>query len=85
MRWYFDGELYKTGTPADIEDDGPWVFDDHPFELILNLSVGGYWPGKPDETTPFPASLVVDYIRIYQRDDLAAAGKKLIADSSKKK
>jgi beta-glucanase (GH16 family) len=34
---------------------------------LLNLAVGGYWPGNPDATTVFPASMLVDYVRVYQR------------------
>ena len=44
---------------------GPWVFD-HPFYLILNLAVGGDFPGPVDATTPFPARMLVDYVRVYQ-------------------
>jgi beta-glucanase (GH16 family) len=44
---------------------GPWIFD-HPFYLILNLAVGGDFPGPVDATTPFPARMLVDYVRVYQ-------------------
>jgi beta-glucanase (GH16 family) len=37
--------------------------------LILSLAVGGIWPGAPDGTTPVPAELLVDYVRVYQRND----------------
>ena len=40
-----------------------WVFD-HPFFIILNLAVGGYWPGDPDGSTSFPQQLVVDYVHV---------------------
>jgi len=65
VRWYCDGILYKTRTPADIPGH-TWVFD-HPFFIILNLAVGGNWPGNPDATTVFPQTLQVDYVRVYQR------------------
>jgi beta-glucanase (GH16 family) len=39
------------------------VFD-HPHFLILNLAVGGYWPGDPDGSTPFPNTLTIDYVRV---------------------
>jgi beta-glucanase (GH16 family) len=42
-----------------------WVFD-HPFYVILNLAVGGDWPGDPDSATVFPGRLLVDYVRVYQ-------------------
>ena len=41
---------------------------DHPFYLILNVAVGGTWPGSPDETTQFPRGMLVDYVRVYQKD-----------------
>ncbi|MDQ2921059.1 MAG: glycoside hydrolase family 16 protein, partial [Acidobacteriota bacterium] len=66
MRFYVDGLLYKTRTPADLPAGKAWVFD-HPFFIILNLAVGGYWPGNPDATTVFPQQMLVDYVRVYQR------------------
>lgn len=65
VRWYCDGILYKTRTPADVPGK-TWAFD-HPFFIILNLAVGGDWPGNPDGTTVFPQTLLVDYVRVYQR------------------
>lgn len=67
MRWYVDGQQYFSLTPADLP--GAWVFD-HPFFIILNLAVGGNWPGYPDESTVFPQTLQVDYVRVYQRPEL---------------
>ena len=66
MRFYVDGLLYKTRTPADLPAGKSWVFD-HPFFIILNVAVGGYWPGNPDATTVFPQQMLVDYVRVYQR------------------
>ena len=64
IRWYFDDQEYFKLTPADVPDE--WIFD-HPFFIILNLAVGGRWPGYPDDTTEFPQFLYVDYVRVYQR------------------
>lgn len=64
IRWYADGEHFFTLTPDQV--NGDWVFD-QPFFILLNLAVGGYWPGNPDETTVFPQFLTVDYVRVYQR------------------
>jgi len=64
IRWYFDDILYFTVAPDDVQDD--WVYD-HPFFMILNLAVGGYWPGYPDETTTFPQQYIVDYVRVYEK------------------
>ena len=66
VRFYVDGLLYKTRTPADLPTGTTWVFD-HPFFIILNVAVGGGWPGNPDATTVFPQQMLVDYVRVYQR------------------
>lgn len=66
IRWYVDGALYLTVGAEDV--NGAWVFD-HPFFLILNLAVGGRWPGYPDETSEFPQRLVLDYVRVYALPD----------------
>jgi beta-glucanase (GH16 family) len=58
--WYFDGtEQWRYEDVAHIPKE--------PMYLILNLAVGGNWPGDPDETTRFPAELAVDYVRVWQR------------------
>jgi beta-glucanase (GH16 family) len=74
IRWYRDGILYHTARPELVKGD--WVFE-HPFFVILNLAVGGYWPGNPDATTTFPQRMLVDYVRVYRRSGSAseAAGK----------
>jgi beta-glucanase (GH16 family) len=64
IRWYFDDQQYFKVTAKDVPAE--WAFD-HPFFVILNLAVGGRWPGYPDETTVFPQFLYVDYVRVYQK------------------
>lgn len=64
IRWYMDDEMYFKLTPDAVP--GEWVYD-HDFFLLLNVAVGGLWPGYPDETTTFPQTMLVDYVRIYQR------------------
>jgi beta-glucanase (GH16 family) len=71
-------------TPTEIKFllDGNMVYKEpittymkefqRPFYAILNLAVGGFWPGNPDATTPFPATLYVDYVRYYAIDNLNA-------------
>jgi beta-glucanase (GH16 family) len=66
IRWYVDGKLYQTRTPADLPNGSKWVYD-HPFFLLLNLAVGGQWPGNPDGSTSFPQTMKVDYVRVYDR------------------
>ncbi|MFE9172971.1 ricin-type beta-trefoil lectin domain protein [Streptomyces kebangsaanensis] len=62
ITWSVDGTVYQRRTPADL-GGRKWVFD-KPFFLILNLAVGGYWPGDPDGSTSFPAQLVVDSVSV---------------------
>ena len=65
IRFYVDDNLYATRTPADLPAGSKWVFD-HPFFIILNVAVGGDWPGNPDYTTKFPQSMLIDYVRVYK-------------------
>jgi beta-glucanase (GH16 family) len=71
ITWYIDDIQYSRKTPADAGGN-PWVFD-HPFFMLLNLAVGGNWPGPPDASTSFPQSLVADYIRVYAYDAASPA------------
>ena len=66
IRWYVDGKQYHEVTPASLPADATWVYD-HPFYILLNLAVGGEWPGYPDATSKFPQTMVVDYVRVYGR------------------
>jgi beta-glucanase (GH16 family) len=65
IAWSVDGNVYHTVTPASLPIGTRWVFDNAPFFLLLDLAVGGNWPGMPDRSTTFPQSLVVDYVRVY--------------------
>jgi beta-glucanase (GH16 family) len=57
VAWYFDGErIAYMATPADLHS---------PMYILLNLAVGGGWPGNPDSTTVFPGNFLIDYIRVY--------------------
>lgn len=66
IRFYLDSNLYATFSASEWPADRTWVFD-HPFFIILNLAVGGDWPGNPDASTKFPQSMLVDYVRVYTR------------------
>ena len=66
LRFYVDDHLYETRTPADLPQGAKWVYD-HPFYLLLNVAVGGFWPGNPDATSTFPQTMLVDYVRVYRR------------------
>ncbi len=68
IRWYVDGELYQELGEGDWYSSAasfPAPFDKE-FHLLINLAVGGNWPGSPSGATQFPQSMLVDYIRIYQ-------------------
>jgi len=66
VRFYVDQVLYETRTPADLQSGQRWVFD-HPFTIIVNVAVGGGFPGNPNSTTQFPQQMLVDYVRVYAR------------------
>ena len=65
IRWYVDGRLYHRVSPRTLPAGSSWVFD-HPFFLLLNVAVGGAWPGDPNGSTTFPQAMVVDYVRVYR-------------------
>jgi len=62
--WEVDGRVYHTATPDDLPSDARWVYD-HPFFILLNVAVGGRWPGAPDEDTVFPQTMLVDWVRVH--------------------
>ena len=64
IRWYLDTTKYCDGNIAD-GINGTSVFHE-PFFLLLNLAVGGDWPGSPDAGTMFPDTMFVDYVRVYR-------------------
>ncbi len=66
IRWFVDDEQFFKLTSEQVNNE--WVYD-HPFFILINLAVGGYWPGYPDESTVFPQFLTVDYVRVYQRTE----------------
>lgn len=79
VKWLVDGNLYSTKTATDIS---PWVFD-KAFHVLLNVAVGGNWPGAPDGTTVFPQTMEVDYVRIYQKiEDIEIVGAATVEPSS---
>lgn len=72
ITWYVDGQRYHQVTRASVGAN-PWVFDKAYF-LILNLAVGGQWPGYPDATTQFPQQMKVDYVRVYDNGSGTGGG-----------
>lgn len=74
IKFFLDDHLVAERTPADLPPGTRWVYD-HPFFLILNLAVGGDWPGNPDATTTFPQQMLVDYVRVYTGSKLGQANR----------
>lgn len=82
IRWYFDDTLYAKQTfwwshsategeqgvlPLNADDVNPWPAPfDQPFYVIMNVAVGGQFAGNPLPDTPFPAEMLVDYVRVYE-------------------
>jgi beta-glucanase (GH16 family) len=64
IKWYLDDIAYFVATPANLPAGGTWVFTQPQF-LLLNVAVGGNWPGNPDATSVFPQQMLVDYVRVY--------------------
>ncbi|MET7419574.1 discoidin domain-containing protein [Dactylosporangium sp. NPDC005555] len=66
MTFRVDNQVILVANKDTVETTrGPWVYD-HQFYLILNLAVGGDFPGPIDATTPFPSRMYVDYVRVYK-------------------
>lgn len=86
IKWYVDGNLiheeddWYSVTEGQGEITYPAPFD-QPFYIILNLAVGGSWPGNPDETTNIKdAAYYIDYVKVYQKDSYNEDVKKPIKE-----
>jgi len=62
LRFMFDGYIFFEVTENDID---VWPFDNNLFQFLLNVAVGGWFPGNPDSSTVFPQKMDVDYVRVY--------------------
>lgn len=62
ITWYLDGQPFNTLSSSQINN---YPFNNPQF-FIMNIAVGGDWPGDPDETTVFPQHMDVDYVRVFQ-------------------
>jgi len=67
VNFYVDDVLYNQITPEDVT--GPWVFD-KPFYMLMNVAVGGSFVGSPNAETVFPQTMLVDYVRVYEYNEL---------------
>ena len=70
VEYYVDDptHVYASFTPASLPTGAVWPFDDGKFFFLLNLAVGGDWPGSPDASSKFPQEMLVDYVRVYAVD-----------------
>jgi len=66
-QFYVDdpANVFVTIPASAIPSGAPWVYNNN-FFLLLNLAVGGDWPGPPDSSTPNPSLMYVDYVRVYK-------------------
>ncbi len=64
IEWRVDGKKYFSITPEDL-NGAEWPYNDE-FFFIMNVAVGGNWPGSPNSSTVFPQRMLVDYVRVYQ-------------------
>jgi beta-glucanase (GH16 family) len=67
VQFYVDGVLFETQTAAACSSAGGTYEFNSPFFFLLNMAVGGSWPGSPDASTSFPQTMLVDYVRVYQQ------------------
>ncbi len=81
IRWLLDDYLYSTKRPEDIAPLN-WPFDQN-FHIVLNVAVGGTWPGNPDETTSFPQTMEVEYVRVYDGFMPSISGKHQVDKDAK--
>ena len=67
IQFYVDDptNIFQTIPASAIPSGTQWVYNNN-FFLLLNLAVGGDWPGKPDSSTPSPSQMLVDYVRVYK-------------------
>jgi beta-glucanase (GH16 family) len=66
IAFFVDGQVYQVLTTRQVPGSGEWVYD-HPVFLILNVAVGGTFVGDPSDSTMFPQTMLVDYVRVYKR------------------
>lgn len=63
LKFSVDGRVYNTLRRSDMQAGETWVYD-RPFQILLNLAVGGDFPGPPNSHTRFPASMLIDYVKV---------------------
>ena len=73
IEWYedridflIDDSKYFSFQNDGKNDFNTWPFNQR-FHLLINIAVGGDWPGSPDETTQFPTEMELEYVRVYEK------------------
>lgn len=66
--FFIDDTLHFTFKNDFTNDFRTWPFNER-FHLLLNVAVGGNWPGPPNNTTVFPQDMEVDYVRVYEKQE----------------
>ena len=82
IRWYVDDVLYQTQTQWSSTGGAYPAPFDQDFYILLNLAVGGFWPGDPDSSTQFPASMQVDWVRVWQDPAISGDGSGPVASET---
>jgi beta-glucanase (GH16 family) len=68
IRWFVDDIMYFSETQwTSGTNPYPAPFNEY-FHFVLNVAIGGNWPGPPDESTVFPQKMLVDWVRVYQKN-----------------
>ena len=65
IRWSVDGQVYFELDRTQVTPAHEWLFAED-YHMLLNVAVGGQWPGSPDATTVFPQEMLVDWVRVYE-------------------
>lgn len=80
IKWFVDGIQFREANIAN-NINGTGAFHKEHF-LLLNMAIGGNWPGSPNSSTAFPAKMYVDYVRVYQ--DIAAPSPGIVSGGTYK-
>ncbi|HSR67311.1 MAG TPA: family 16 glycosylhydrolase [Acidobacteriota bacterium] len=80
IRWYVDDLLYSVRTPADLGGHS-WPFENYAYHFLVNVAVGGTLGGTPDDSI-FPRSMLVDYVRVYDRGQPSLSGPHIVGPAA---
>ena len=66
--FFIDDVKYFSFTNDGAGNFRTWPFDQR-FHLLINIAVGGQWPGSPDNSTKFPSEMLIDFVRVYEASE----------------